>query len=115
MREIVRPSGLDEHCCVVIPVQELEAWILADLASASNVFKSWKPKPINNPETISDPKEHLIKLSLAENNKPRYSHALHNERLAKYIDLKTVAMKCPSFRTLEKFVTTAMPADPPPE
>jgi hypothetical protein len=76
---IVKPSGFTDDCCVVVPVQELEAWILADIECAFNLFTSWHPKPIPNPEAISSPKEHLEKLSRDSKRKPRYSHATHNE------------------------------------
>ncbi len=41
--KIIKPTGLKNTICVVIPVQELEAWILADIQSVTNVFSSWKP------------------------------------------------------------------------
>ncbi len=103
--KIVEPSGIDEGVCIVIPVQELEAWILADLERATEIFTSWKPKPINNPEQIASPKEYLEKLSRDSRQKPRYSHATHNEKMAKYIDLGKVSKKCSAFRVLAEFVT----------
>ena len=104
MNKIVRPSGLDDECCIVIPVQELEAWILADIECVSNVFTSWKPQPIDNPEAIPQPKEHLEKLSRDSNHRPRYSHAVHNEKMAEHLNLDRVAEKCSAFRTLARFV-----------
>ncbi len=91
-------------CCIVIPVQELEAWILADIECASKVFPSWKPSPIHNPEGISKPKEHLEKLSRDSKQRPRYRHAIHNEQVAKHLDLEKVARKCPAFTVLAAFV-----------
>ena len=104
MQQIVRPSGLAQDCCIVIPVQELEAWILADIECASKIFTSWRPSPIENPEGIPDPKEHLEKLSRDSRQRPRYSHAIHNEKMAEHLDLDKVAQKCPAFRTLVAFV-----------
>ncbi|OQY45461.1 MAG: hypothetical protein DRR08_22870 [Candidatus Parabeggiatoa sp. nov. 2] len=40
-------TGLKEIICIVIPVQEIEAWILADIEAVSNIFKNWHPKPIS--------------------------------------------------------------------
>ena len=102
---IVKPSGVAEQCCIVIPVQELEAWILADIECAAKVFRSWVPKPIDNPEGIRKPKEYLERLSKGSKGRPLYSHATHNEQMAKYLDLDVVKRKCPSFRTLADFVT----------
>jgi hypothetical protein len=68
----------------VIPVQELEAWILADLSSVSKVITSWAPKDVLSPESINDPKEHLERLS-KEHQKPKYIHAIHNQKIAHYL------------------------------
>ncbi len=88
----------------MIPVQELEAWILADIESVANVIPSWRLKPIDNPERIPSPKERLEKLSCGENKKQRYYHATHNEMVAPHLDLATREKKCPSFRPLAAFV-----------
>jgi len=102
--QVVEPSGVAGQCCIVIPVQELEAWILANIECATKVFPSWVPKPIDNPEGIPKPKEHLEGLSKGSKGRPRYSHATHNEQMAKYLDLDVVKRKCPSFRGLAEFV-----------
>jgi hypothetical protein len=101
---VVLKSGIALPCCVVIPVQELEAWILADIEAAKNIFTSWSPEPVRSPELIESPKEHIEKLSRDAKRKPRYSHATHNERMAKHIDLGKVHSACPSFRPLYDFV-----------
>lgn len=107
MTKIVKPSGIanpSSSCCIVIPVQELEAWILADIQAASKKFSSWKNSPeINNPESINDPKEHLISLS-KKYSKHVYSQALDNPPMAKVIDLEKVRQKCPSFKPLYEMV-----------
>ena len=106
MSKIVRPSGVQDSCCVVIPVEEIEAWILADIGAVSHVFSSWHPAPIrDNPETIHDPKEYLEDLSRKRNKKPIYAHATHNERVAEYLRLDVVAKRCPSFVPLAEFVS----------
>jgi hypothetical protein len=101
---IIKPSGIRKGCCVVVPVQELEAWILADIECAHNIFKSWTPSAIKNPEGISSPKEYLERLSRDSKQRPRYSHATHNEKMAKYLDLSKVREKCPAFGMLMDFV-----------
>ncbi len=102
--KIIRPSGVSACICVLIPVQEIEAWLLADIGSASRIFTGWKPKEISNPESIVNPKEHLEKLSRKENQQPRYRHAVHNPKLAEHVDLAIIAKRCPSFRPLENLV-----------
>ena len=61
--KIVRASQLENASCILVPVQKLEAWILADIESAAQIFSSWQPTAIDNPERIANPKEHLEKLS----------------------------------------------------
>jgi hypothetical protein len=104
MQRVVRPSGVARYCAV-IPTQELEAWILADLPAVTNVIPSWRPSPIKQPpETINDPKEYLEWLSRSSNQKPRYSHATHNEKVAAFLNLEIVERRCPSFQPLASFV-----------
>ena len=91
-------------CCVVVPVEELEAWLLADVAAVSKKWPSWRPDAIANPERVRDPKEHLEKLSRDSQRRPRYSHAVDNPILAGLIDLGIVERKCASFRVLAEFV-----------
>jgi hypothetical protein len=107
VRKIAEPSGLESGWCVVVPVQELEAWILADIECAVNIFPSWRPSPIDNPEAIPEPKEFVEKLSRDSRKRPRYSHAIHNEKMALHLDLKKVAAKCPAFKVLRDFVCPA--------
>ena len=105
-RTVVRPSGQPASgCCIVIPVQELEAWILADIEAVTKVFRGWRPQPIKNPETIVRPKEHIERLSTAGASRPRYSHTMHNAAVARHLDLQRVRRNCPSFMPLVRFVT----------
>jgi len=104
MQRIVKPSGLKTGCCIVVPVQELEAWILADIECAVKIFPSWRPTPIENPERIPSPKDYVERLSREGGQRPRYSHATHNEKMASHLDLKKVAAKCPAFGVLAAFV-----------
>jgi hypothetical protein len=67
VKRIIKKSGLtglkpDEKICIVIPVQEIEAWILADIQAVTHIFQNWHPKPIIHPESIDSPKEYLEKL-----------------------------------------------------
>ena len=103
---ILKPSKIDENCCVVVPVQEIESWILADIKAVTNIFSGWRPQEIANPESRNSPKEHLRSLSRQDNKgKPRYDNTTHNEKLAKYLDLAIVREKCPSFKPLVDFVS----------
>ncbi len=103
---VVKPSGLSNLMCILIPVQELEAWILADVSAGANIFQNWDVKEISNPEGIANPKEHLEKLS-KKGSRPRYSHATHNEKIASHVDLDKVQQKCPSFLPLVHLVVNS--------
>jgi hypothetical protein len=107
--KILRKCAAPGSYSIIVPVQELESWILADIQAVSNVFKGWTPTEIASPERIDSPKEELERLSRAADRRPRYSHALHNEKVARYLDLQKVARKCPSFRPLLNFVVHGEP------
>lgn len=104
VKNIIKRSGITACMCIVVPVQEIEAWLLADITKASLIFGGWKPKDERNPESIRNPKEYLEKLSRQANGKPRYSHAKDNKRLAENIDLELLVQRCPSFKPLENLV-----------
>jgi hypothetical protein len=109
LEKIVNPAGVDGTFCVLIPIQEIETWILADIQAVTKVFPGWVPvKDIPNPESIQDPKEHLIKLSRNKNMRPRYIHDIHNQKVAQYIDLEMVERKCPSFLPLKTLIKTGV-------
>ena len=106
IQEIIRPAGIESDYCVVIPVQELEAWILADIQAVSKVFTGWKPSPFKeNPEGVKDPKERLISENRKHFGKPKYTPSTHNPKVANYLDLFMVRKRCPSFEKLAKWVT----------
>lgn len=100
---IIKPCGLS-GCMAVIPVQELEAWILADVPAVAHVFERWQPDPIESPELIPSPKEYLERLSKNAKKRPLYVHAIHNEKVAGHLDISILKRKCPSFVKFAKFV-----------
>jgi glutathionylspermidine synthase len=104
IERVIQPSGVKTSICLLVPTQTIEAWLLTDIEAVSKLFKSWNPKSVENPESISRPKEYLEKLSRLAGGRPRYSHATHNPQLAKHINLGKVSESCPSFRPLKQFV-----------
>lgn len=105
---IIKPSGIkkpENSICIVIPTEEIEAWILADIQAVSKVIPSWQPEnKYLNPEEIPNPKEILERLSRANKPKPLYSHNTHNEQVMKHLNLEIVKRKCRSFVELAEFV-----------
>ena len=49
-----------KDCCIVVPVQELEAWIIADEEAIKKAIPSLVIKPVARPETVPSPKEWLV-------------------------------------------------------
>jgi hypothetical protein len=106
--KIIRPAGIKQAgnlICILIPTEEIESWILADIKAVSKVFSSWQPNTeYPNPEDVQNPKETLTKLSRINKPKPLYSHNIHNEKVMVYLDLTIVKKKCSSFAELADFV-----------
>ena len=57
---------------IIIPVQELEAWILADAQAVTKVSPG-QPDDVQNPEAVVKPKEYLQRASRQANSRPRYA------------------------------------------
>ncbi len=110
LRQVYTDSGITIDHCPLVPVQELEAWLLADVVKLESVFtvlRKKKPrlKPVKSPEGVADPKEHLVGLSLhPEREVALYHPPTHNVVMAEDVDLVLVRSKCPSFRPLVAFI-----------
>ncbi len=87
---------------VVIPTEELEAWLLSDIDAIRKVFSI--KKAIKQPrgcESIRSPKEYLRDLIRA-NEKKVYVNALHNVRIAEHMCVSKLK-GCASFKELDIF------------
>lgn len=109
VNRVLIAGGIDgdaiSHNCVVVPVQMIEAWLLADVTSLrERMFRNMKLSDHANPESLSDPKHVLINASKQSNGKPRYDPATHNGPAARYLDPVKVARACPSFRDFVDYV-----------
>lgn len=93
-------AGIRKHIC--IPIEELEAWFWSDPEVISYVGRG-NGKASSSPHLISKPKEALIRLSVGENRKPRYSTNM-NAELAERLNLELCSDRCPSFRDLLDFL-----------
>jgi hypothetical protein len=89
---------------VVVPVEELEAWMIADEEAIARVIPSLTIKAVKRPESIQSPKEWLVNKSTKGRSKPLYVPAIHNHQVARHIDLEKLEKKCPSFGPLKRFV-----------
>ena len=89
---------------IVVPVQELEAWIIADEAAIRAVIPTFVLAPVSWPENIASPKEWLMEASRLGRSKGLYVPAARNAAVARHLDIAKVAKKCPSFGELVAFV-----------
>jgi hypothetical protein len=105
VEKVIKKSGVEAEFCALVPIQEIESWILADIGAVTKVISSWVPdKEIVSPELIKDPKEYLEKLSKGKNLKPRYTHATHNSQIAQHLNLEIIIKKCTSSLPLFELV-----------
>jgi hypothetical protein len=90
---------------IAVPIEELEAWIIADEEAIRKAIPSLTIKPVARPEQVQSPKEWLVNESRRGRSKPLYVPTIHNAKVAEHLDLKKVESKCPSFRELVTFVS----------
>jgi hypothetical protein len=103
-REVVDRVGLSDECCIVVPVQELEAWMISDETAISKTIPSLLISAVPQPETIRNPKEWLIRKSREGRSKPLYIPSIHNPKVSNWLDVQIVAKKCPSFLPFLEFI-----------
>jgi hypothetical protein len=90
---------------IVIPVREIEAWLLADqnaIRSALNIRDTIKQ--IKNPEALQRPKEYLRDLIYRVSKKRiTYLNTIHNVKIARQCHM-TSLRRCESFKLLQDFI-----------
>jgi hypothetical protein len=106
--KIIKPADIKKagnSICILIPTEEIEAWILADIKAVSKVFSSFQSKKeFLHPEKIVNPKETLESLINKDKQRPLYTDTSNNKQIMEYLDLEIVKKKCPSFAELADFV-----------
>jgi len=97
-------SPIPQHV-LVIPVQEIEAWLLADHEAILKTVKAKKTlKMIANPEASNHPKEDLRDLiSRITDHRTIYVNTVHNHLIAKNAAI-TNLRRCTSFLDFHDFV-----------
>ena len=91
------------HQIILIPIREIEAWLLCDPQALASVFGMHRlPKIKFHPERIMRPKETLRDIVMRYSHK-RYVSAIHNKRIAAAAELSKVN-RCSSFRPYPVFI-----------
>lgn len=104
------PHNVFSNTAVVIPIEELEAWLLSDEKAIQVALKLHStPKTIHHPETIISPKEHLGILANrhSKNGLKQYVNTVHNSLIAHEILIEKLG-KCASFGHFRAFVKLAI-------
>lgn len=106
--ELLPKDGLT-HRAVIIPVEELEAWLLSDEVAIETAMKlQSRPKTIHHPEKVTSPKEHLGRI-VRDHSKDRlkqYVNTVHNKLIAQSLSPDKLA-KCSSFSDFRDFIRNA--------
>lgn len=101
----VSPCPINPYL-ICIPIEEMEAWWLADPVAIKTALKLDKvPTVKGRPQNIASPKEHIgILVKRFSNNKKLYLNTEHNVTIAAALNF-TKAMKCDSFVPFFRFVS----------
>jgi len=100
---IERDFGIIGNVQLCVVVHAIESWLLADRIALVRVLRNSQLRTPQNPESFCKPEEELD--NLFEKHGKRYIKGRDAKEIAEFIELETVANKCPSF---EKFRTSLL-------
>ena len=96
------------YAVVLIPVREMEAWLLSDRQALKTVFNMRRlPRLPKWPETITNPKKFLADV-VRNNSKSQYLNTIHNRRIARSISISNLD-RCASFLRYPEFLGKIFP------
>lgn len=88
---------------ILIPVEEIEAWLLSDAEALQSTFHMRRrPRIPASPERVPSPKEY-IRVLVWKSCRKRYVHTIHNRRVARELRVERLVV-CPSFNPYPPFV-----------
>lgn len=106
LRRLLRdkvPENRFPHSVIIIPVEELEAWLLSDPEAIKLTFSLPKsPKAIADCDAIRSPKDHLRRI-VWDLGKKRYLNSIHNQKISENTSLENLR-RCNSFAEFDKYV-----------
>jgi hypothetical protein len=92
---------------ILIPVFEIEAWLLSDSLALKQTFHMKKlPNIPQNPETIPHPKEYL-RDTVWKYSKKHYVNTIHNKKIASVLTIDK-ALLCSSFAPYPPFLSNTI-------
>lgn len=105
LNDALHPPSIKNNI-VVVPVREIEAWLLSDESAIRSAMNIKSPvAAIGNPESIDNPKEYLERLvERKTNGRKHYLNTAHNKKIAALLNIAKVK-KCKSFLPLELFLS----------
>ncbi len=90
---------------IIVPIQELEAWLIADEDAIRTAIPSLSIPPQQTPERIPNPKEWLVKESgRGQGSRPLYAPKVFNAQVAEHLNIEKLNSKCPSFKELFDYI-----------
>jgi hypothetical protein len=93
---------------VLIPIEELEAWLLVDAHALQTCFSmDAEPRVPRNPQSVASPKEYLRDL-VWRCSKKRYVNTIHNKKIAALINIQKLKV-CTSFIPFPPFIALHLP------
>ena len=91
---------------VVIPIREIEAWLLADPDAIAKGMKINSVKRVADPEEVHDAKKKLAEIIyLGSKKTKRFLNTVHNKAIAAHLDVEKLA-RLSSFKPLRDFLMT---------
>jgi hypothetical protein len=99
-------AGVNTRASIVlIPVREIETWLLFDPNAIASAFREGKkPRLPGNPESLQDPKKILGEI-VWKTYRKQYLNTVHNEIIAKNLDPQFLN-RARSFKIYPPFVST---------
>lgn len=92
---------------ILIPIYEIEAWLLSDPLALKQTFGMNKtPEVPAHPETVRNPKEHLRDI-VWKYCKKQYINTIHNRKIARMIRVEKLSV-CSSFSPYPEFLDRNM-------
>lgn len=106
LEEKIKSLNTKNNILVIIPIKELEAWLLTDPKVLQDVFNFLSlPKLPSNPEQCKDPKKEIADIvrKYRQNHRIIYTNTSHNKEILEKLSLISLR-KCSSFEQLHRYL-----------